>query len=284
MKKRSKQKTMLPQKASRTIEKKYKKLIASLARDMKKDVREQLIPVLECDKNIYQDTYEESTSDAIKYIIAALVVKYSDIVKLMNYEVEKIVKKLDSVQKSKFLANINSAIGVDMKQVLARENLDETVKALIHKQTSLIKSIPDEFFKQIEHEIYTGITNGDRYETIAKRIKGTKDISSVFGKLDNRVKFIARNEVENINAILVKKRSEKIGIKKFKWQTARDERVRGNPAGKYPDSKCSHYKLDGEIFEWKKGAKCGSKTIWPGTDFNCRCVAINMIEGITDEE
>ncbi len=273
-------KKVRPQKASRTIEDKYRSIINKLANGLKKDVRELVLPILNRDKKLYQD----SLSDDLETTITMLKQKYSGITKSYVTDITQIVNSLNRVQKSKFINNINSAVGIDLEQILHNENLEDFVSMQINKNVSLIKSIPDDFFKQIEAEIYNGVSNGATYGSIAKRINGVKDISSVFGKLSNRTKFIARNEVENINAALVKKRSEKVGLKKFIWQTSRDERVRGNPAGTYPNAKCSHYKLDGKVFTWADGANCGTKIIYPGSDFNCRCVAINIIEGINDEK
>lgn len=273
-------KKVRPQKASRTIENKYRSIINKLANGLKKDVRELVLPILNRDKKLYQD----SLSDDLATTIAMLKQKYSGITKSYVADITQIVNSLNRVQKSKFINNINSAVSVDLEQILHNENLEDFVSMQINKNVSLVKSIPDYFFKQIEAEIYNGVSNGAAYGSIAKRINGVKDISSVFGKLSNRTKFIARNEVENINSALVKKRSEKVGLKKFIWQTSRDERVRGNPAGTYPNAKCSHYKLDGKVFTWADGANCGTKVIYPGSDFNCRCVAINIIEGINDEK
>ena len=273
-------KKIRPQKASRTIENKYKSLINKLSNGLKKDVREFVLPLLSRNKKLTRD----SLSDELENTLSMLKRKYSNITKSYFIDISKIINSLNKIQKSKFINNVNSAIGVDLGQVLQNENLEDFLSMQINKNVSLVKSIPDEFFKQIEAEIYQGVSNGVTYGDIAKRINGIKDISSVFGKLSNRTKFIARNEVENINAALVKKRSEKVGLKKFIWQTSRDERVRGNPAGTYPNAKCSHYKLDGKVFTWSGGAKCGGKVIYPGSDFNCRCVAINLIEGINDEK
>jgi len=273
-------KKVRPQKASRTIENKYKSIINKLANSLKKDIREQVMPLLNRDKALIKD----SLSDELETTLSMLKLKYSNITKSYFNDITNIVNSLNKIQKSKFINNVNSAIGVDLEQILKNENLEDFVSMQINKNVSLVKSIPDDFFKQIEAEIYQGVSNGATYSSIAKKINGIKNISSVFGKLSNRTKFIARNEVENINAALVKKRSEKVGLKEFIWQTARDERVRGNPAGLYPNAKCSHYKLDGEVFAWDKGAKCGGKVIYPGSDFNCRCVAINIIQGINNEK
>ena len=273
-------KKVRPQKASRTIENKYRSIINKLANGLKKDIRELVLPILNRDKKLYQDSLSSDLDDTL----SMLKTKYSHITKSHIADITQIVNSLNRIQKNKFINNVNSAIGVDLAQILQNESLEDFVNMQINKNVSLVKSIPDEFFKQIEAEIYNGVSNGATYGSIAKRISGIKDISSVFGKLSNRTKFIARNEVENINAALVKKRSEKVGLKKFIWQTSRDERVRGNPAGLYPDAKCSHYKLDGKEFTWADGANCGTKVIYPGSDFNCRCVAINIIEGINDEK
>ena len=76
-----------------------------------------------------------------------------------------------------------------------------------------------------------------------------------------------------------------IGMKEYMWVTMRDEKVRGNPAGKYPDAVPSHWIIDSKICSWKDasifsddGRIFRNRTLMmpkvhPGMEINCRCAA-----------
>jgi len=177
------------------------------------------------------------------------------------------VAKVGSANKNKFDKTVARATGVDLSSIITSEGLEDFTTLSINKNASLIKSLPEEYLKQVETIVNNGVVSGARYETIAKEITAKTGANS---KLANRIKTIARNEVQTINSQITLRRSESLGIKKGIYRTSKDERVR----------KC-HDELDGVEFEIKKGAwskTCG-KFIQPGiTDINCRCSYSPIIE------
>ena len=80
--------------------------------------------------------------------------------------------------------------------------------------------------------------------------------------------LLSRDQTTKLNASLTKLRQESAGITEYIWQTAGDERVRP-----------THKANDGKKFNWDKPP---AKTGHPGTDINCRCVAIPVMEGIIE--
>ena len=118
-----------------------------------------------------------------------------------------------------------------------------------------------------------------------KQLKGIKNISSSFGKLENRIKMIARNETSTINATINKARYEQLGIKIYQWQTANDERVRDTHEvleDKYctydDDTVYADTLEDAKAGKWKKRSSISAVQKAPGMDYNCRCVAIAVID------
>jgi len=207
-------------------------------------------------------------ADQITQMVATLSLKYGNIVSLQaKPAAEKMVGSVSSKNQKAFNASIKKEVGVDLSTILADEGLGDFLEAQVNKNVSLIKSIPDEYFKAIETTVMNGVANGMRWEQIAKEIGGIKDISSVNGKLQNRIKLIARNETSNINASINKRRQEQLGVEKFKWVTSKDERVRD-----------SHAKIDGNIYDWDNLPTVDGVKTSPGIPVNCRCVAIPIIE------
>ena len=177
------------------------------------------------------------------------------------------VEKVGTANKGKFDRTVARATGVDLSSIITSEGLEDFTALSVNKNVSLIKSLPEEYLKQVETIVNNGVVSGARYETIAKEITKKTGVNS---KLANRIKTIARNEVQTINSQITLRRSESLGIKKGIYRTSKDERVR----------KC-HDELDGVEFEIKKGAwsKTCSKFIQPGiTDINCRCTYSPIIE------
>ncbi|WP_082193860.1 minor capsid protein [Bacillus sp. 37MA] len=80
---------------------------------------------------------------------------------------------------------------------------------------------------------------------------------------EGRAKIIARDQIGSIHGQLIGHRHKGMGIRKYKWSTSQDERVRD-----------AHESLDGKTFEYAKSPAVG----WPGTDYNCRCTANPVFE------
>jgi SPP1 gp7 family putative phage head morphogenesis protein len=101
-----------------------------------------------------------------------------------------------------------------------------------------------------------------RWESLVEAIKESGDVA------DSRAKLIARDQTSKINGAFTSVRQQSLGITKFVWQTAQDERVREE-----------HADLDGEEYLWSEPPKEGM----PGEAVNCRCIALPVFE-LDDEE
>lgn len=141
--------------------------------------------------------------------------------------------------------------------------LAELQKNWVSQNTSLIKSVPTQYMAKVEQIVRTGVMAGTSSREIAKQVKDASGVS------DRRAKIIARNEIGNANAELTKYRQMDLGVKNYRWVTAHDERVRGNPSGRYPNAIPSHYARDGKVFEWANPPAGGH----PGMAILCRCYA-----------
>ena len=271
-----------PIKESKRIQLEYLRELRKLANSLKKQVREKIIPMLKTSQ------VTEVTTDSVSSIIAQLELLRNDMLNVTPFAdrvSKEVVESVNTNSKNKFLAGVNAAVGVNLTRVLKEENLTDIVALQRQKNKVLIKSIPEEFLKGVEITVQNGLAQGLRPEAIAKQLNGIKGISSVFGKLDNRVKMIARNEISTINANINKARFQNLGIKIYQWKTAQDDRVRpdhnvmNNKYCKFEDDSVYADSLkDAKAGKWKKRASIGGVQLGTGIDFNCRCASIAIIE------
>ncbi len=96
-----------------------------------------------------------------------------------------------------------------------------------------------------------------------------KLIQAETGTTASHARLLARDQTLKFNGDLTKHRQTAAGITKYEWSTSNDDRVRP-----------MHRALDGQVFEWDSPpvvSKDG-RTEPPGLDYQCRCVAIPIID------
>ena len=155
----------------------------------------------------------------------------------------------------------------------------------------LIKSLSQEYVQKLNTLILTGVQSGWTEEEMVSQIRTLSDRITGF-----RARLIARDQVGKLNSALTKAQYEYTGIKTYMWNTARDERVRGNPGGIYPKAVPSHWIMDSLICRWDDptvysddvGATWKKRTanmpqVAPGIEICCRCLPSPVWVEIIDE-
>lgn len=100
-----------------------------------------------------------------------------------------------------------------------------------------------------------------------------EQIEKLTGALERRLERFAIDQTNRADDTLNRYRQIGLGATEYIWQTRLDERVRGNPAGKYPRAKPSHWAREGLTFRWSDPPLGGN----PGDASGCRCRAIMRI-------
>jgi SPP1 gp7 family putative phage head morphogenesis protein len=150
---------------------------------------------------------------------------------------------------SRLKAAIKESVKVDITGVLHSGGPITTVmQAAVNANVNLITSIPAQYLDKVGAAVQRGMADG---------------LKEVGGVTESRANLIARDQTAKINGAFTSVRQQSLGIKKFTWQTAQDERVRDG-----------HAALDGEVFDWASPPSVGM----PGQDINCRCVALPIFE------
>lgn len=98
----------------------------------------------------------------------------------------------------------------------------------------------------------------------------TKMISENYMVSKNKAKFLARQETALLMSKFQETRYRDIGVNRYRWSGANDERERAD-----------HKALNGKIFAWTNppitDRRTGARN-HPGEDYNCRCVAIPIVD------
>lgn len=171
-------------------------------------------------------------------------------------ETRKQLSKLDRKSREAFYSRIAAKVGIDVKDLIAREGLKSNTNALILEASQWVKKLRDESIEGFTNNTLFGMAQGDSLDTIVGQFDG------LVAKRKNHAKFLARNQVQNYNSITTKLRAQNLGITKAVWITAGDERVRP-----------SHEDRDGKEFDLSVGlhSSIDGETTLPGLPPNCRC-------------
>lgn len=126
-----------------------------------------------------------------------------------------------------------------------------------------IKGFAEHEIQEIRKLTQANLAQGARVDRLARIIEAQ------YGVAKRRAAFIAENETSLAVAKFREIRYKDIGVRSYIWSTSQDERVRA-----------SHRELEAKVFSWDSPPIVDPSTGrrgHPGEDFNCRCVAIPIV-------
>jgi len=275
-------KGMRPIQSNLNIEAQYYKNLKYIVTEIRKKftnlaIEEMAKPTI---KNQWQDAapYNKALDKVIDKIIAQIRKRFH------NERLEKVVRKIllsaDKYQGYKFRKAVEYGFGFSIEDLPEFKAYKPFINATISKNLEVLSDLRDNTLYRMSMALRTTVAQGKSIRQVQSEIMRTGEITK------KRAALIARNEIKNITSALNKKRSINAGFSTYIWLTAEDERVRGNPRGRYPSAKPSHYIMDGLLCKYEDDtvySKDGGKT-WkkrtvdmpigfPGTvAINCRCV------------
>lgn len=257
---KDKQKIAPPVKALKGQEVQYRKQMNKLGKALIKAVHLEVLPFLKSEQSAY---VIDGIGSQLGVIFRRLNLQFNGTITAGFAEVTatQMVERLNVSNKNRFDKSIEKVTGVDLGNIITTEGLSDFMETSILRNTSLIKTLPQQYLSQVETIVTNGVASGARYSTIAKQI--TASVGSANSKLAGRIKTIATDQIQTINAQMTLRRSENLGITKGIYRTSEDEKVRA-----------CHAELNGVEYDLKVGAwsKTCKKYIQPGiTDINCRC-------------
>lgn len=137
----------------------------------------------------------------------------------------------------------------------------DAANAAIAENVGLIKSIPQQYFTDIEGIVMRGFTVGRDLHSISEELKKRYDVTN------RRAALISRDQSNKLTAVVTRARRIELGIKEAVWIHSK--------AGKEP--RASHVAANGKVFDVEKGCLIDGKYILPGEEINCRCISKSVL-------
>lgn len=249
-----KKKRANPVKTAKAPEVKYRRELDVLVKRLKQDVATSIVPALklfesEYVNDAYARTFQELFDNLKRF--------YNNIDPQAQTVANNFVTNSNQVNKARFYNSIERAIGINLSSVVQNEGLEDTLLATTQENVNLIKSIPQQYLKNIESIVYSGTVQGNSASSMIQQISKQGGVTS------RRAKLIARDQSSKLNSALNQQRQQNLGVEEYIWRTAGDERVRD-----------SHRSKNGKIFRWDDPPK---DTGHPGFEIQCRCQAEPII-------
>lgn len=266
------------------LERKYKRLIHWFVRQIQTQINEQLKPrvpeMIEQVESTYpnQDAHDmynfskkinmkkqsctrnDDFLDTLRAIMESIELSLKPYLEETIREMESIGTEISQFNQKQFEKVTKSVFGIDI--FIDQPYLRDQLELFARQNSQLITSIPEQELLQVSGIIERSLVEGRRFTDVSK------ELQKRFGITRRRANLIGRDQTTKLNASLTRLRQESIGVTEYIWQTAGDERVRP-----------THKAHDGKVFKWSDPPR---DTGHPGTDINCRCVAIPIMEGVID--
>jgi len=249
-----------------SVEKEYQKELLRYVRSYHNLIKENLYPKLGQFKQEYTiiDSYADETRDITEQVSNTMMIEYSDAA--LSSMLYSIATKTNAFNKKQVFKVLKGMTGVDL--FYSDPQLRLTIEPFIASNVELIRGMGNDYRKRIRETISAAGRNGYTVTETSKLLEKQFRISK------NRARLISRDQIGKFNGQLTRLRHINVGITEYKWQTALDERVRGNPGGRYPDARPSHWARQDKRFSYKKAPPQGN----PGEPIQCRCWAEPIIK------
>lgn len=146
-----------------------------------------------------------------------------------------------------------------------RDILDATVA----ENVALIKSIPEQYHRQVENMVMTSVTTGRDLSKVSQDLYRRYDITK------KRANLIARDQNNKATAALTRARQLEVGIEEAVWLHSL--------GGKEPRK--THLRNNGKRYDVQRGwfdpDPRVRERIFPGQLINCRCVSKPVVKGFS---
>ena len=245
---------------------------------------------------------EDDPVALFNFRLAELSRKYEGLFSIYHRIASETMKKAFKKSADAFMRQFKDYVSVDILRIIQNEGMEKMLRASIQECTSLIKTVPQEYFTRIQEAVYANMTGDESWTFEGGLQKFIEDLGSV--TLD-RARIIARDQTMKAVSTFNKGRLENCGVTHYVWRASMDERTAGNPKGLYSrnsnqklhyvklkDGRLmyksrgtdknkyhgNHWDRDGKIFAWDNPPPDGH----PGMGICCRCYAEPLFEHFDD--
>lgn len=241
----------------------YQRELLSVIRVMNDDVRSEIVKIIRDNPLASDSALMANDANPIEFIrqaIAALSKRWIDRFISMAIPTAEVItnKTGEAVDRSLLSAARKDAMTINMQWTDAMLQKRE---AIIAENVSLIRSIPEKYFTDVEGMVYRAVAKGGDRKGLADEIEA--NFGKRHGITRRRAEFIARDQVRKATSGLSNARQQAAGIKRGIWLHS--------GGGSEPRPK--HVHANGQEFDLDKGLPIGDKGqyVLPGEEAGCGC-------------
>jgi uncharacterized protein with gpF-like domain len=221
-----------------SIEAKYAsklhKLVLEMTRQTKHEIQ-QLFKIKKAKDSKF--AMDDNIGSQARILLNSLTNKFT---KLFSSKAKLLAKQMfgnaDQISKSNLHASLKKLSGgLSLKTGIVPEGYEDIATATIAENVSLIKSIPQEYFKQVTGSVMRSITQGKGLSDLLP------DIQKYDGQSFRRAKNIALDQTRKAYNTINANRLQALNVTKFEWMHS--------SGSVHPRE--SHLKIDGHVFSFE---------------------------------
>lgn len=143
----------------------------------------------------------------------------------------------------------------------------EIMQATVQANVSLIRSIPQEYLKDVEGAVMRSVQTGRDLGALSKELR------QKFGVSKRKAALISTDQNNKATSAFNRARQQELGITQAIWMHSH--------AGKVP--RPTHVAMNGKKYDVSQGMwdKDEGAYVWPGQLINCRCTSRSVIPGFS---
>lgn len=239
----------------------YKNSLKSLIKPMTKETNEIVLELWEVENK------DEFFVDRASQLLNRLTTKWQIV---FNQMAEPLAKSMLNMVSKTSKTNVTKSIKAISKEFtiktgLINKEMKAKSQAIIRENVKLIKSIPQEYYTDVEGQVMRAITTGEGVSSLKK------DLMNYLRDAEDRATIIATDQVRKTYAAVNAETMKDSGFKKFIWIHSK--------GGQFPRKE--HQEMDGNIYSLDDlpiiDSKTGETGI-PGQLINCRCIMQPVLE------
>jgi len=166
--------------------------------------------------------------------------------KALEHVAEQFGKRTSEFNRQQLDRQVRQAIGVPLVSI--EKPIRDMIPVFAKANVELIKTVPDRYHDRLAKDVQAAFESGEHPETFARRLVELEDIS------ENDARRIARDQIGKLASEFNRERMESIGIKRARWRTMNDGRVRDE-----------HQEYEGQEYDIDEGID----GILPGEEIQC---------------
>lgn len=226
-------------------------------------LREDLLPLYAREVETLRAMTRDQGPDGLEAEIAAIAEGARRLVVTLNQRLASWVVRVETWHRGRWVNGVRASTGFSVESLVANLSANDEVQAFQRWASGLIRDLSDELRQRVEAEVFQGFASQTPRRTIGRELSKALEIAR------KRANLIARDQANKLSGKLDELRHREAGVERYRWETARDDRVRR-----------THRANQGKVFRWDKPPRV---TGHPRTEINCRCTAqpyIDLVEEV----